>query len=195
MWCFEENIKCNITYIKSIELIRISWQTCRMSLCLWRVCMSAALREAVPGVLVYSAILSFTAVSWQRWRINAWKDQQEGHEGNQKISTWLKDPDRIPIKCAAYVKHNMRQFKSKHIILHVFLAEYLNEATHYREALKLLFCDQNCTILLSWDSWGFILYFLVIFVWSKKKKWSENDEEYRSVLSKAQENVLKCQVI
>lgn len=34
-----------------------------MSLCLWRVCMSAAFRDAVPGVLVYSAILSLTAVS------------------------------------------------------------------------------------------------------------------------------------
>lgn len=37
-----------------------------MSLCLWSVCMSAALREDVPGALVYSAILSFIAVSWQQ---------------------------------------------------------------------------------------------------------------------------------
>lgn len=34
-----------------------------MSLCLCRVCMRAALREAVPGALVYSAILSFTPVN------------------------------------------------------------------------------------------------------------------------------------
>lgn len=67
-------------------------QTCRMSLCLWSVCMSAALREAVPGALVYSAILSFTAVSW--WRCGTWLDRgmdRKGHQGNQEISGQVKD--------------------------------------------------------------------------------------------------------
>lgn len=40
-----------------------------MSLCLCRVCMRAALREAVPGALVYSAILSFTPVSYKKQKI------------------------------------------------------------------------------------------------------------------------------
>lgn len=37
-----------------------------MSLCLCRVCMRAALIEAAPGALVYSAILSFTPVSFKK---------------------------------------------------------------------------------------------------------------------------------
>lgn len=54
-------------------------QTCRMSLCLWSVCMRAALRAAAPGELVYSAILSFTAVSWEREgnRVDGWMDTKD----------------------------------------------------------------------------------------------------------------------
>lgn len=40
--------------------------TCSMSLCLCSVCIRAALSEDAPGVLVYSAILSLTPVSWGR---------------------------------------------------------------------------------------------------------------------------------
>lgn len=39
--------------------------TCKMSLCLCKVCISAALCDEAPGVFVYSAILSLTAVSCQ----------------------------------------------------------------------------------------------------------------------------------
>lgn len=53
-------------------------QTCRMSLCLWSVCMRAALRAAAPGELVYSAILSFTAVSWERRKQSGRMDRHEG---------------------------------------------------------------------------------------------------------------------
>lgn len=56
--------KVQIKYRELRRKISVRVQTCRMSLCLWRVCMRAAFREAVPGVLVYSAILSFTAVSF-----------------------------------------------------------------------------------------------------------------------------------
>lgn len=40
--------------------------TCRMSLCLCNVCINPALCGAAPGVLMYSAILSLTALSYKR---------------------------------------------------------------------------------------------------------------------------------
>lgn len=37
--------------------------TCKMSLCLCKVCLKAALCDKAPGVCVYSAILSLTVES------------------------------------------------------------------------------------------------------------------------------------
>ena len=41
-------------------------RTCMMSLCLCKVCINAALCDDVPGLFVYSAIWSLTAVSCRK---------------------------------------------------------------------------------------------------------------------------------
>lgn len=51
--------------------------TCKMSLCLCKVCINAALCVEAPGVFVCSAILSLTTLSCNKDKINIKESQQK----------------------------------------------------------------------------------------------------------------------
>lgn len=56
----------SVRKIQVIQESEVIVCTCKMSLCLCKVCINAALCDEAPGVFVYSAILSLTAVSCKK---------------------------------------------------------------------------------------------------------------------------------
>lgn len=88
--CFFFNIwkilKVTHTWTWQIHESEATVCTCKMSLCLCKVCINAALCDEVPGALVYSAILSLTDVSCKKKKIQLISSSNDFLEGRGEWS-------------------------------------------------------------------------------------------------------------